>query len=221
MAWSKRDRLKREAKLDGPTYSSGKRISGHPPTAGCDGQPPAVPGAVGHGGRPARLPGQTPVDSKSAASPTGKTYTLVITSMRRATCRGTRRGVYPSGSSAILAMISNIVFSISCLDTLLALSRRSRFFVFRHGPLLYNVLKSSGTSPNFSITLASPNSPVAGLSAERNGSHMSRFARQRFRAHDDRHRIEAFGWFAGRNAIVGSDKGQRHEVGHFCHSSRS
>ena len=45
--------------------------------------------------------------------------------------------------------------------------------------------------------------------AERNGSHMSRFARQRFRAHDDRHRIEAFGWFAGRNAIVGSDKGQR------------
>jgi hypothetical protein len=28
---------------------------------------------------------------------------------------------YPSGSFAIVAMISNIVFSISCLDTLLAM----------------------------------------------------------------------------------------------------
>jgi hypothetical protein len=38
-----RDRLKREAKLDGRTYSSGKRILGtHPCTVGCDGQPPAV-----------------------------------------------------------------------------------------------------------------------------------------------------------------------------------
>ena len=48
---------------------------------------------------------------------------------------------------------------------------------------------------------------------------MSRFARQRFRAHDDRHRIEAFGWFAGRNAIVGSDEGQRYELGYVRHGS--
>src|SRR5712672_2281061 len=41
-------------------------------------------------------------------------------------------------------------------------ARRRRFFIFRHDPLLYNVLKSSGTSPNFLITFASPNSPVAG-----------------------------------------------------------
>jgi hypothetical protein len=33
---------------------------------------------------------------------------------------------------------------------------------------------------------------------------MSWLARQSFRVHDDGRRVEAFGWFAGRNAIVGS-----------------
>src|SRR5258708_10838962 len=37
-----------------------------------------------------------------------------------------------------------------------------RFFVFRHHPLLYKVLRSSGTSPNFLMTFASPKLPVAG-----------------------------------------------------------
>jgi len=70
------------------------------------------------------------------------------------------------------------------------------------------------------MTLASPKSPVAGSgSAKGNGSYMAWLARQSFRTHDHRHRIEAFGRFAGRNAIVGNDKGQRHEVGHFRHGS--
>jgi hypothetical protein len=48
---------------------------------------------------------------------------------------------------------------------------------------------------------------------------VSRLARQSFGAHDDRNRIEAFGWLAGRNTIVSSDEGQRYEVGHFRHGS--
>ncbi|WP_349643982.1 SOS response-associated peptidase family protein [Bradyrhizobium sp. LTSPM299] len=40
-----------------------------------------------------------------------------------------------------------------------------------------------------------------------------------FRAHDDRDWIEAFGWLTSRNAIVGGDEWQRHEVGHFRHGS--
>jgi hypothetical protein len=48
---------------------------------------------------------------------------------------------------------------------------------------------------------------------------MSGFARQAFRAHDDRCRVQALGWFAGRYAIIGSDEGQRHEIGHFRHGS--
>jgi hypothetical protein len=44
--------------------------------------------------------------------------------------------------------------------------------------------------------------------AEGHGSDMSRFAGQRFRAHDDRGRIEAFGRFAGRNAIVRTTRAQ-------------
>jgi hypothetical protein len=47
----------------------------------------------------------------------------------------------------------------------------------------------------------------------------SRLARQSFRAHDDRSRVETLGWFAGRYAIVGSDEGQRHEPGYFRHGS--
>jgi hypothetical protein len=42
------------------------------------------------------------------------------------------------------------------------LARRRCFFVFDHRLLPYNVLKSSGTSPNFLMTFASPKSPVAG-----------------------------------------------------------
>jgi hypothetical protein len=48
---------------------------------------------------------------------------------------------------------------------------------------------------------------------------MSWLARQSFRTHDDRDRIEAFGWFAGCSAIVGSDEGQCHEVGYLRQGS--
>jgi hypothetical protein len=71
------------------------------------------------------------------------------------------------------------------------------------------------------MTIASPKLPVAGSArpAEGHRAHMSRLARQSFRPHDDRDRVEALGRFAGRNTIVGSDEGQRHEVGHFRHGS--
>ena len=41
---------------------------------------------------------------------------------------------------------------------------------------------------------------------------MTFLARQRFRAHDHRDRIEAFGWLASRNAVIGGDKRQRDVV---------
>src|ERR1700733_832800 len=53
--------------------------------------------------------------------------------------------------------------------------------------------------------------------AEGDSSDMSRFARQSFRTHDDRRRVEAFGWLAGGDAVFGSDEGQCHEVGHLSH----
>jgi hypothetical protein len=49
---------------------------------------------------------------------------------------------------------------------------------------------------------------------------MSRFARQSFRAHDDRDGVEAFGWLAGCNAVVSSNEAERHESSYFV-SSRS
>jgi hypothetical protein len=99
-----------------------------------------------------------------------------------------------------------------------SLTKVRTFFSLLHLPLLYNVLKSSGTSPNFLMTFASPKFPVAGSPVRLNATAPTcPGLRDSFRPHDDRSWIETFGWFTGRYAIVGSDEGQRHEVGYFGH----
>jgi Nucleotidyl transferase AbiEii toxin, Type IV TA system len=60
---------------------------------------------------------------------------------------------------------------------------------------------------------------MSSISTKRHGADMARLARQSFRAHDDRSRVEAFSRLASRNAVVGSDEGQRHEVGYFRHAT--
>jgi hypothetical protein len=40
---------------------------------------------------------------------------------------------------------------------------------------------------------------------ERDRANVTLFARQGFRAHHDRYRIEAFGWLASRDGVIGGD----------------
>jgi hypothetical protein len=75
----------------------------------------------------------------------------------------------------------------------------------------HNVLKSSDTSPNFLITLASLKSPVAGSPARLNATAppWPSLREKRLSAHYNGHRVEAFSRFASRNAVIGGDERQR------------
>jgi hypothetical protein len=70
---------------------------------------------------------------------------------------------------------------------------------------IHSTLKSSGTSPNFLITLASLKSPVAGVAraTERYCSNVTVFARQSLSPHYGRVGIEAFHSLPRRYSIVG------------------
>jgi hypothetical protein len=85
------------------------------------------------------------------------------------------------------------------------------------------VLRSSGTSPNFLITLASLKSPVAGSPVRLNATAptVTLIARKRLSARRSGHGIEAFGWFTGRHAVVTRNEWQRNVVRHFGHGPRS
>jgi hypothetical protein len=54
--------------------------------------------------------------------------------------------------------------------------------------------------------------------AECNGADVAIFARRRFRAHYCGVGVEAFGWFAGRNAVISRNERQRDVIGDFRHT---
>jgi hypothetical protein len=82
-----------------------------------------------------------------------------------------------------------------------------------------SALRSSGRSPNFWITVASPKLPVARSSVRLKGDRadVARLAGERLRLYDGRVRIEALDGFRGRNPIVGGDEGKGYVIGHFRH----
>jgi hypothetical protein len=69
---------------------------------------------------------------------------------------------------------------------------------------------TSGTSPNFLITLASPKSPVAGspVRLKATAPDVTFLARQRLSAHYSGVWIEAFRGLASGNAVIGGDERQ-------------
>jgi hypothetical protein len=95
--------------------------------------------------------------------------------------------------------------SKSCCETKTFLSERSQYRPWHH---LHSVLRSSGTSPNFLITLASLKLPGVAGAAECDSTNVTLLAGQRLSAHLSGHRIEAFGWFGSRHAIVADNDWQ-------------
>jgi hypothetical protein len=79
------------------------------------------------------------------------------------------------------------------------------------------VLKSSGTSPNFLITLASLKSPVAGspVRLKATAPTWSSLRDKRLSAHYSGVWIEAFRGLASGNAVISSDERQRDVIGDF------
>jgi hypothetical protein len=75
----------------------------------------------------------------------------------------------------------------------------------------HDPLKSSGTSPNFLITLASLKSPVAGSPVRLNATAptVTFLAWERLSAQYNGDGIEAFGRLAWRDAVIGGDERQR------------
>jgi hypothetical protein len=89
--------------------------------------------------------------------------------------------------------------------------------------IIYNALRSSGTSPNFRNTVASLKSPVAGVTSatERDRADVALFPREGFSAHHRGVGIEAFRGLAGSYAVIAGNEWQRNVVRHLGHVPRS